>query len=261
MINAKQSATGALELYFYTDIAGDSYDWWTGKTKVSETSCDFVRKALANAGNVPEIILYINSFGGSVKEALGIYSQLRRHPATVTGYCDGYAASAASVILAAADKVIMGCNTVQMLHYPLVYAYGNADELRKLAEALDVLGTASEEAYLEKAGDKLTREKLHELMTNETYIDAKTCLELGLCDEISNKVVDMAEAKTAALKDAQDNMQAQKLAAAYEKQYGELGTGDPASKAGGEPTPQPVPDTIANFETAFYAALEKIYNQ
>ena len=230
-IEAKQSANPrTLELYIYSDIQGDYFDFFDWKKVTSETSSDYVRMTLAATGGIDHINLYVNSFGGSVKEALGIYAQLRRHPAKVTGYVDGYAASAASVVLMACDHIVMGCNTVQMIHYPWCTVTGNPAELRKCADDLEVLGTASEQAYLERAAGKLTREKLAELMTAETYLDAKTCLELGLCDEISNTVVDMDAAKAkAAPPEVDKNGQSQRLADLYARQFG------------GKPQPEPEP--------------------
>lgn len=270
-VNAKQSSAhpNVLELYFYTDIEDDYVDWFSWKKVESKTSGEYVRKALAEAGNIDEIVLYINSYGGSVKEALGIYSQLRRHPAKVTAYVDGYAASAAAVILAAADHRIMGCNTVQMLHYPWATVSGNAAQLRSIADDLDVLGVASEQAFLERAGDKLDKKTLQELMNAERYIDAQQCLELGLCDEVSNKVVDMAAARDTALKGTTNtqNKAVQRMLDIYEKQFGALPQSanptppNPVPEQKKEPeTPPASGQTTVNMASAFLDSLEKIFN-
>lgn len=275
-VNVKQSANpNVLELYFYTDIQADYLDWFSWKMVKSETSGEYVREALGNAGNIDEIVLYINSYGGSVKEALGIYSQLRRHPAKVTAYVDGYAASAAAVILAAADRRIMGCNTVQMLHYPWVTVSGNAAQLRSISDDLDVLGIASERAFLERAGDKLDNKTLQELMNAERYIDAQRCLELGLCDEVSNKTVDMAAARDAALQGTNtQNKTVQRMLDIYEKQFGvfpqsanptppntenkKTDKQETAPESGTET--QAKDQSAANLANAFSDSLEKILN-
>ena len=87
-------------------------NWYTGEetTVESKTSQRYFVDNLNGAEAGDTVNLYINSVGGSVKEALGIYSTLRRCPATVVAYIDGYAASAASVIAMAADKIIMPRN-------------------------------------------------------------------------------------------------------------------------------------------------------
>lgn len=271
-VEAKQSALPAtLELYFYTDIQSDYFDWMSWSRVTSETSADYVRKALNKAGNIENIRLYVNSFGGSVKEALGIYSQLRRHPATVTGFCDGFACSAAAVILSACDKVVMGCNTVQMIHYPLNSAFGNADDLRRAAEDLDVLGLASEEAFVARCEGKASKEKIQELMRSERFLTAKDCLELGLCDEIGNEEVDMDERYKSAMPQ-QRCKQTDMMSELYFKQFGgtppEIYPQEPASGTPNAqvPTPkqtpqEPAPNNAEPKETLIASAFLKAYEK
>ena len=67
---------------------------------------------------------------------------------------------------------------------------GNSAELRKAADDLDAMGEAFGQTYLVKAGDKLTEEKLIEMLDAETYLTAKEAYEFGLCDEIEDVVED-----------------------------------------------------------------------
>lgn len=186
-----------LDMYIYSAVEGDSYDWWTGETIVSETSADHFREELEKHKDVKQINLYINSLGGSVLEGVSIYNQLRRHPANVTAYIDGFACSIASVIAMAADKVVMPKNAVMMIHNAWTFVVGNAKDLRKAADDLDVLNEASRQAYLVKAGDKLTEEKLVEMLDAETYLTAEQCIEYGLADEYSEKDINIEAAKAA----------------------------------------------------------------
>lgn len=172
--DAKKQDT--LELYVYSTVERDG--WWYE----SETSAKHFRDELAQHPNAKEIKVYINSLGGSVMEGIAIYNQLKRHSAHKTVYVDGFACSIASVIAMAGDTVIMPKNAVMMIHNAWSYAIGNAAQLRKAADDLDVVNNASKQAYLEKAGDKLTEEKLTELLDAETYLSAEQCVELGLAD-------------------------------------------------------------------------------
>lgn len=188
----KQSAEPkSLDLYIYDDVVADGYDWWTGELIESDTSAKHVKNQLEAAGDIQNINIYINSYGGDVKEGLAIYNQLKRHPAQKTVYIDGFACSIASVIAMAGDKVIMGPNTLMMIHHAWMGACGNADELRKAANDLEVIDRASYQSYLEKAGDKLTEEKLKELLDAQTWLNAKQCIEYGLADEIAGKEDDI----------------------------------------------------------------------
>lgn len=195
-----------LELYIYSNVEGDSYDWWNDTEIKSETSANYFREQLAAHPEAKEITVYINSLGGSVMEGVAIYNQLKRHPAHKTVYVDGFACSIASVIAMAGDTVIMPRNTVMMIHNAFTFVVGNAAELRKAADDLEVLNTASRQAYLLKAGEKLTEEHLTELLDAESYLTAAQCIELGLADEFADKSADMSTARQMLTAAKQENM-------------------------------------------------------
>lgn len=191
MWEIRQSAEkpDSLELYIYSTVERDG--WWSE----SETSAEHFRKELEQHPDAKEITVYINSLGGSVMEGIAIYNQLKRHPAHITVRVDGFACSIASVIAMAGEQVIMPKNTVMMIHNAWTVALGNARELRKAADDLEVINQASRQAYLEKAGDKLSEGKLTELLDAETYLTAAQCMELGLCDSFGDED-DSTEADT-----------------------------------------------------------------
>lgn len=176
-----------LDIYIYDYVQGDGTDWWTGEKIESQTSANYIQKQLENATNVTNINLYINSYGGEVKEGLAIYNQLKRHPAYKTAYIDGFACSIASVIPMACDKIVMGTNTLMMIHHAEMGAWGNADALRKAANDVEVIDKASCSSYIAKAGDKLSEEILNQLLDNQTWLNAEQCLQYGLCDEIAGQ--------------------------------------------------------------------------
>lgn len=184
----KQMAdTNSLDLYIYDDVEGDSVNWWTDEVIESETSATYIKTQLESAKDAKQINVYINSYGGSVKEGLGIYNLLKRCSAYKTAYIDGFACSIASVIPMSCDKVIMGTNTLMMIHHASMGVYGNAEELRKAANDVEVIDSASCSSYLAKAGDKLTEETLKTLLDGQTWLNAEQCLQYGLCDEITGK--------------------------------------------------------------------------
>ena len=199
-----------LEIYITESIMPDSYDFWTGEKITSETSAEYFRKELEKYPGVKFINLYVNSYGGDVKEAMGIHSALKRHSATITGYVEGFAASAASFILTACDKVVMPAPTMQMVHEMWSISIGNAKEHRKAADDLDAIMKGNRQAYLKKAGGKLNEEQLKELMAAETWLTADQCFEFGLCDEVTNKPVDMNTAAAALKLSKRADMQGEK---------------------------------------------------
>lgn len=180
MYSIRNSAESSdeLDIYIYSDIDNC---WWDE----SAMSANKFRKELEKHKDAKQINLYINSMGGSVSEGVTIYNQIRRHSAKVTAYIDGFACSIASVIPMAADEVVMGENTMLMIHNPWTITWGNAKDLRKTAEDLDkVRDGCIIPAYKARCGDKLSDEKLIELLDNETFLTAAECLEYGLCDRV-----------------------------------------------------------------------------
>lgn len=162
------------------NIYGDITSWEWAETDVSAAK---LSKQLEAIGDVDKIDVFINSYGGEVAEGLAIYNALRRHPAKVTTYCDGFAASIASVIFMAGDERVMNEASLLMIHNAWTQATGNAEELRKQAEDLEIITQASVEAY--KAHSNLTQEEIQELLDAETWILPEKALEYGFATSIN----------------------------------------------------------------------------
>lgn len=195
MWEIRQAATAdTLDLYIYGDVEGDYLDWWTWSLVESETSAQRFREELSAHPNATQINIYINSYGGSVFEGTAIYNQLKRHPAHKTVYIDGFACSIASVIAMAGDEVVMPRNALMMVHNMWMGISGNAAELRKAANDLDVINSAGQQAYLLKAGEKLDEAKLTQLMDAESWLTAEQCITLGLADRYADEEADMSGA-------------------------------------------------------------------
>lgn len=79
---------------------------------------------------------------------------------------------------------------MMMVHNPLTLVWGNAQEMRKQADVLDKISESMKLSYLERAGDKLDKETLDNLMDNETWLSAHEAVSYGLADEViaSNQV-------------------------------------------------------------------------
>lgn len=240
MWEIKQQADkpGAMELYIYGDVRGDRRDFWTGEMEESQTSAEYFKQALEASQNVEQIDIYINSYGGSVFEGTAIYSQLKRHPAHKTVYVDGFACSIASVIAMAGDEIVMPRNALMMIHNMWMYAEGNAAELRKAADDLDKINEAGREAYLQRAGGKLTAEKLQELQDAETWLNAAECIEYGLADRYAEKDADMAAAAEVMQTITANVQQRIKYHQSVAAQLRQLAKPEPEP----EPTPEPEPE-------------------
>lgn len=184
-----------LDVYIYGYVEGDSEDVTTGEKIKSKTSADYFKEELEKHPDVTNINLYVNSWGGDVYEGTAIRTLLKRYPAYVTGYVDGFACSIASYILTACDKVVMPRNTMQFIHNIWCVSIGDANHHRKTADDLEQLMKANRQAYLEKTNGKLTEKKLIELLNAETWLTADECKAYGLCDVVLSKEADLSEAK------------------------------------------------------------------
>lgn len=183
----------SLDLYIYDVVTDYEYDIDNDEFKVAEASSKHVREMLTQNEDVENINIFINSAGGSIYEGLAIYNQLKRSKAYKTVHIDGFACSISSVIAMAGDKIIMPKASMMMIHNAWTVAVGNAKELRKIADDLDIMSDTIANAYLEKSGGKTDEKKIRQLMNVETYLPAEKCLELGLCDKIAESGESAAE--------------------------------------------------------------------
>lgn len=258
MWEIKQASQGnTIDLYIYGDVESDSYDWWTDEVIRSETSANFFREELSKYPNVSEINIYINSYGGSVFEGTAIYNQLKRHPAHKTVYIDGFACSVASVIAMAGDTVIMPKNTMMMIHNMWMGAVGNAAELRKAADDLDVINAAGRQAYLEKSSGKIKESALIGMMDSESWLTAEQCLQYGFADQFAEKDADMTNAENILKKanlDLEQRIQIQKSLAAQLKQ---LTTASPLENEIEVETPKNSPSSLIQTLTGKFMPQNK----
>lgn len=148
------------------------------------TASDFVAE-LSELTGVTQIDLHINSPGGDVFEGLAIMNCLRAHPANVTTYVDGIAASIASVIAMAGDQIIMGPHSQLMIHEGSALCIGNAADMRKTAELLDFQSDNIAGVYAARAGG--TVEDWRALMVAETWYTAEEAVSAGLADEVAQR--------------------------------------------------------------------------
>ena len=143
-----------------------------------------------NAG-AEDITVWINSPGGNVFAAAEIYTMLRDYPGSVTVKIDAIAASAASVIAMAGNKVLMSPVAMLMIHDPSTIAMGNTKDMEKAIATLNEVKESIINAYTAKSG--LSHNRISKLMENETWMNAKKAVELGFADEILFEAVEPDE--------------------------------------------------------------------
>lgn len=140
-----------------------------------------VFRAELHAGAGP-VTLWINSPGGDCYAASQIYTMLKEYPGEVTVKIDGIAASAATVVAMAGDHVCMAPTACFFIHNPYMCAVGEASEMQQAAQMLGEVKEGIINAYEQKTG--LARDKLSQMMDEQTMFNARKALELGFVDEI-----------------------------------------------------------------------------
>lgn len=163
------------EILIYDEIGADP---WTGTGIGAD---DFVREL--RAIKAPHIDVRINSVGGSVFDGNAIYNNLARHPARVDVYIDGIAASIASVIAMAGDKIYIASNAYIMIHNPYGRVeWGDASDMRKMADTLDTIRGSLVGTYARRTGQPA--EKIAAWMDEERWFNAEEAVKFGFADEI-----------------------------------------------------------------------------
>lgn len=174
----------ALKTWFEMKSAGNS----TAEISIYDeigawgvTAKDFITEFKALSAD--NITLFVNSPGGSVFDALAIYNTISKCGKKVTAKVMGVAASAASFIVMAADHIEMPENSFLMIHNPMGMNFGNADDMREMAEVLDKMAASLTNVYVARSGQPV--EKVKELLDAETWLTADEAKELGFCDEVT----------------------------------------------------------------------------
>ncbi|RZO08800.1 Clp protease ClpP [Pseudomonas moorei] len=151
------------------------------------TANQFVQDLRAMDDGVSPVVAAFNSIGGDLFDGLAMHNALSRLGERCTGRVDALAASAASVAVCGAHRVVIASNAMLMIHNPWTYAAGDAEDFRKVADVLDQTMEAIIAAYKAKAPD-IDEVELRRLVAAETWLTANEAVALGLADEVGDGV-------------------------------------------------------------------------
>jgi ATP-dependent Clp protease protease subunit len=177
--NAKEPEE--VELRIEGEIVSDDEAWiyeWFG---IDVASPNAFRKELAEHKG-KNITVWVDSWGGDVFAAAGMYNALKEHKGKVTTKVDGKAVSAGSVIAMAGDEILMSPVSIMMIHNPWSRATGEAKDMRKAADVLDEVKETIMNAYQLKTGKD--RAEISDLMDEESWMSAKKAMNEGFVDGV-----------------------------------------------------------------------------
>ncbi|MNB98320.1 ATP-dependent Clp protease proteolytic subunit 1 [compost metagenome] len=181
-IQIKNLTQDSADIYFYGDIVNSLWDKWTE----ADTAPEDVLAVLDQAKDKSQLNIFINSGGGSVFAGIAIYNILRRFQGYKTVYVDGLAASIASVIAMAGDKIIIPANAYAMIHKPWNIVAGNSIDLRKMADDLDKIEEGILNIYASKLKEGVDIETIRQMVEAETWLngnDAAQYFDIEVAEE------------------------------------------------------------------------------
>ncbi len=190
-IEIKNQTDESAELYFYGDICAENWqsEWYKDDQAPSDVA-DF----LSQLDGVSTVYVHFNSGGGSVTGGIAIKNLLKAHPARMIGYVDGMAASIAGVILMACDEIHVYNSSIFMMHKPMSYVVGNADDMEKEIEVLNKCQEAITKTFLEKVKDGIEESTITDMINDETWLTGEQ-----LPDYFKNIIVEESTQAAAAV--------------------------------------------------------------
>jgi ATP-dependent Clp protease protease subunit len=161
------------DIFIYEDVG----QGWFGGVSAKDFAAD-----LKKLGDVDTINLHLNSPGGDVFDGIAIYRLLVDHKARIVVHIDGLAASIASVIAMAGDEISISEAGFVMIHNASGLAFGDANEMRRLANLLETINGTIADVYHSRTGKE--RDELLALMEAETWMTATEAVEMGFATKL-----------------------------------------------------------------------------
>lgn len=177
-VRAEKSGAEAT-IYLYDVIASSDAEaaWWGG------VSPRAFAKALDEVASASVVHLRVNSPGGDAFGGRAIYQMLVERGLNVIAHVDGYAASAASLIIMAATRIDIAPGAMIMIHNAWAGTVGNAADLRAMAELLDKVDQAQSATYAARSG--MAEDAIRAMMAAETWMTAEQAVEFGFADALA----------------------------------------------------------------------------
>lgn len=173
-----ESGDRTVSLYLYGPVSE-----WIGEDGINAK--DVINAVDAIPPGTERVFLHINSPGGSIFEAKAVCANIKRISCETIAIVDGLCASAAVSIALACDKVQMTKGSFMMIHQASSFAFGNKQDMRKMADTLETVEQSIVDCYVEKTG--LPPEEVVAMMEATTWFEASEAKEKGFADEVLNE--------------------------------------------------------------------------
>jgi ATP-dependent protease ClpP protease subunit len=175
VLSQADDAARAPTLYLYDVLGVDMFGGVLAKQVIDD---------LRALGDVPELAVRINSPGGDVFEGIAVYNAIARFPANVTVHIDGIAASAATLVAMAGNRIAIAENAMVMVHRPWTAVMGDSPELRRQAEILDKAWSSMLTTYQRRTGRRAATVE-QKVAGGEWWMTAAEAVAEGFADVVT----------------------------------------------------------------------------
>lgn len=201
--------------HFKNEVSGDTQILTLNGVVASddfENTISHKKIEAALKGSDKNIVIKLASGGGDAFEGINIYNYLKSLKNHVTIEITSIAASAASIIAMAADKVVMHTGANMMIHEASTFAFGNKSDIKKTLNALESVDASLVDIYYNKTG--IDKDTLSEMISNETWMTADEAIKQKFADEKYSKkeVTNMDKGQLVASLKEQQKLLAQMIA-------------------------------------------------
>lgn len=175
------------EITLYGDVVSRKpTNFWTGEPVdgLFITPEGFLED-LAAVKDKSKITVKLNSCGGDLYTGIAIHNVLKALPGAVEVVVEGIAASAASVIMCAGDRVTVYPGSLVMIHGVSVVLWDalNIADIKQLLRGMEASERAVVEIYAEKTG--IATDALRGMMSRETWMTGREAVSKGFADVLA----------------------------------------------------------------------------
>lgn len=180
----ERTGEDSAEIVLYGDIVSERpFDWQGNPIEGQYIILSEFLRDLERIEGAARLTVRIHSVGGNAYDAMTIHNRLKALKAQVKVIVDGVAMSGGAMIMCAGDTVQVFPGSLIMIHKCFTYAYGNADELRRVADGNDAMDRSQAAIYQAKTG--IDTQQLLSMMEAETYMTGQEAVDKGFADGLA----------------------------------------------------------------------------
>lgn len=184
----EQTNRGERSYDIYSRLLEDRIIFLSGEI-TDDTANLIVAQLIYLEGKDPDkdIMMYINSPGGSVVAGMAIYDTMNYIKCDVNTICIGMAASMAAFLLSSGTKGkrYVLPNSEVMIHQPLGGAQGQASDIKIHADHILKTRAKLNKILAENCGQDIAT--IEKDTDRDNFLDAESAVKYGLADKVFNK--------------------------------------------------------------------------